>query len=136
MAVDPKIFRKIEQFRNFHPATLEELSKTALVADCKKGETIFSVGDCDEKEVFLVYGSVRLHSTDNHTIIINQNDPEAKFGLSSIKPRRYTAIADSYNTCVMYIHDKILSYLIKKNKEQHQYGIYSEIIPDRRTKQR
>ena len=136
MAVSTKVLSAKKIFKHFHPETLGELAKSALVVDYKKGDRIFSIGDCDEKEVFLIYGSVRLDSTDNHSLIINQNDPKAELALSTIKPRQYTATAEAYNTCVMFIHEKILNHLIRKNKEQYQDGIYSEIIPDRRAKQR
>ena len=128
MPISPKVLKTKEPFKHFHQHTVEDLAKTVLGVDCKKGERIFSIGDVDEREVYLLSGSVRLDSVDNKTIHINQNDPEAVYGLSAIKPRKYSAIADSYNTCVLYVHDKILNYLIKKNKEQSSGEVVPEII--------
>jgi len=136
MAVSTKVLSTKKFFKHLHPDTLGELAKTALVVDYKKGERIFNIGDCDDKEIFLIYGAVRLESTDNHSVIINQNDPKAELALSTIKPRQYTATAEAYNTCVLFIHDKILEHLNRKNKQHYSDGIYSEIIPDRRVKQR
>lgn len=136
MAVSTKVLSAKKCFKHLHSETLRELAKTALVVDYKKGERIFNIGDCDDKEIFLIYGSVRLESTDNHSVIINQNDPKAELALSTIKPRQYAATAEAYNTCVLFIHDKILDHLNRKNNQQYQDGIYSEIIPDRRAKQR
>lgn len=134
MDVSTKILKSKAPFSGLPVDVLTKLAKTAKIKAYTKGATVFSSGATDTKEAFLVYGKVRLESMDGKVTHLKQLDLKARHALSAMKPRKYTAIAETHDTCILWIHSRIIENLLAM--EQSHEGIKTEMIPDRRLQQR
>ena len=134
MEVSAKILKGKVPFTELSLGVLEKLAKTAKIKVYKKDDIIFSRGATDKKEAFLVYGNIRLESVDGKITQLKQLDAKARHALSTMKPRQYTAIAETHDTCVLWLQSRIVDNLVAF--EQGDEGIQTEMIPDRRTHQR
>ena len=128
MILSPRILRAKTQFSHFRENTLAEISHSASIKSYLKGAQIATLGDIDEKLAFLLYGKVLLVSADGHRLLINHSDSKAKYSIGSLKPRQYTVTAESYDTCILWIHERILKHIMIKNNELYRDDEYIELI--------
>lgn len=88
---------KIEDLNAFDVfSDLDEKSKLILAKLIKthtvdKSEILFSVGDNDTNEFFLVAGEVELTASDGIKKKIRSGDPVSRFPLALLRPRKFTA---------------------------------------------
>ncbi len=133
MKVNYKTLQKKMPFRHYHVDALIELSRSAVLIAYKRGDEIFSSGDNDEKSAFLVTGRVRLVAADQRTEkLLITGSRESAYPLSRIKPRQYTGIADTHDTCIVWVHDKISRHIEQKYQLTFpdEREIYAKIITE------
>ena len=129
MAVSPKIIRKKRPFNQFDNATVEELAKSARMTCYLKGQEIFAIGDDDEYEVFLVMGCIELVTKDQRSFMIDISERKAEYAISNMKPRQFSAIAAKHDTCICWIHQKILNHVLKKHRIDLNQTSDSDLVP-------
>lgn len=134
MDVSAKILKSKEPFTELPMDVLDKLAKTARIKVYNKDAAIFTSGATDSKEAYLVYGKIRLESLDGKISHLRQVDAKARHALSTMKPRQYTAIAETHDTCILWLQSRIVDNLVAF--EHDQEGIKTELIPDRRAHQR
>jgi signal-transduction protein with cAMP-binding, CBS, and nucleotidyltransferase domain len=116
MKATAKIIQRKKPFQHFTINALEELSRSSVVNCYKRGESIFNEGDNDRKSVFLLSGKISLCAADGRSPqIITPFQEKSALPLSSIKPRKYTAVAETHNTCVFWVHDLIVEHIRSKH---------------------
>ncbi|MFA5081334.1 MAG: cyclic nucleotide-binding domain-containing protein [Hydrogenophilaceae bacterium] len=80
------------------------------------GEVLFSKGEQDNLTFFLLGGVISLHSdATSRPLFIRAGSDFALMPLSRLKPRRYTAIADTVST-VAAIEEELLNNLLAKDQ--------------------
>lgn len=136
MPINSKILKRKQPFSHLDNEALDALARSAVISYHSKGEIIFTAGDDDDKCAFLVLGQVLLRSIDGRVQNVHFLDQEASNCLANVKPRRYTAIAKSHDTCLLWIRSQMLEHVMNKSNDILESGIISEIIPDRRHQQR
>ena len=94
-----------------------------------KGQEIFARGQNDDYELFLVIGAIELITNDNRSVTIDTSDRKAEYAISSMKPRQYTAKAAKHDTCICWIHEKILNHILKKHKLSLHPSADNDIVP-------
>jgi len=90
--------------------TLEALADIAVTTEHNIGDVLFNIGDNDDSTVFLIRGAVFLEACDGRTASINQDHDSAKFCLSKLKPRKYTARAIQNGTRLLKIKSEMLEH--------------------------
>lgn len=124
MKATAKIIQRKKPFQHFPLNALEELSRSSVLSCYERGSSIFREGDCDRKSAFLLTGKISLRAADGRSPqVITPFQEKSALPLSSIKPRKYTAIAETHNTCVFWVHDLIVEHIRSK------YGIDENIHP-------
>ena len=129
MSVSPKIISKKRPFNGFESSVIEELAKSARLTSYMKGQEIFSRGQNDDYEIFLVMGAIELVTSDNRSVIIDTSERKAEYAISSMKPRQYTARAAKHDTCICWIHEKILKHVLKKHNLSLHSSPDSDMVP-------
>lgn len=136
MPINNKILKRKQPFSHLDNEALDALARSAVITYHNKGDIIFAAGDNDDKSAFLVLGEVLLRSIDGRVQKVHFLDEESSHSLANVKPRRYTAIAKSHDTCLLWIQNQILELVMNKSNDMLESGIISEIIPDRRHERR
>ena len=129
MAVSPKVISKKRPFNQFDSSIVEELAKSARLTWYLKGQEIFNVGQNDDFEVFLITGAIELVTKDQRSFTIDVSERKAEYAISSMKPRQYTAIATKHDTCICWVHQKILRHVIKKHNLSLKKSADNEHVP-------
>ena len=93
------------------------------------GQEIFAIGDYDEYEVFLVMGCIELFTKDQRSFMIDISERKAEYAISNMKPRQFSAIAAKHDTCICWIHQKILNHVLKKHRIDLNQTSDSDLVP-------
>jgi CRP-like cAMP-binding protein len=72
---------------------LNTLLRDTQVEVLCRGQTICQRGDCDDTHIYLLSGKVSIHSGDGKPLLIDANDPQARFPLAHFQPRLETVTA-------------------------------------------
>lgn len=72
---------------------LNTLMRDTHVEVLCRGQTICRRGDCDEVHVYLLSGKVGIDSGSGDALVIDANDPQARFPLAHYQPRLETVTA-------------------------------------------
>lgn len=98
--IDPQLVEKLKkQARTLIPLnelTEDGFNKCLAIAEFKtyaNKETLFSIGDTDDKTIYLLDGSVDMVSEDHKEKNVSSSHPSAFYPLANLKPRCYTASA-------------------------------------------
>lgn len=110
MSVDIDVLKSKYPLEYLPDDTLEALAEIAVTTEHNLGDVLFNIGDNDDTTVFLIQGAVFLEACDGRTCSINQNNDSAKFGLATLKPRKYTARAIQNGTCLLRIKSEMLEH--------------------------
>lgn len=90
---------------------LRSLMRNHAVEAVCKGQMLFDVGDCDNNNVYLLSGTVKLVGKDDtgetSTRFLNADDPEARFALAHHQPRRCRADAHSDCSVIRFNSDRL-----------------------------
>ena len=133
MPVKTKILQSKQPFKHLDTTTLEKLANIAKLKYYNRGDVILAAGQQDQKSAFLVYGKVDIRAADGRTRTVRHDQKEAGLALCNIKPRKHTVTADSHNTCIVWIKDRVLDVICSDNASK---GISLAIVPDRRSEGR
>ena len=71
----------------------DELASKTYLEEIPAGATIFKTGDTDKKSIYLVEGEVELSAEDGLKTTIKSGTSQATHALSTLQPRKHTAIA-------------------------------------------
>lgn len=100
MASDDNI-RKVDILTRFAPfesidrQLLEVLASDVNILRAESGEALFSAGDFDADEYYLLQGSIKLTARDGKEKIIDASQGSARFPIARLRPRMYSARANS-----------------------------------------
>ncbi len=72
---------------------LNTLMRDTQVEVLCRGQTICQRGDCDDTHIYLLSGKVGIDSGAGDTLVIDANDPQARFPLAHYQPRLETVTA-------------------------------------------
>ena len=72
---------------------LNTLMRDTHVEVLCRGQIICQRGDCDETHIYLLSGKVGIDSGAGDTLVVNANDPQARFPLAHYQPRLETVTA-------------------------------------------
>lgn len=96
---------------------LERIADYATVTEHEKGDLIFRIGDSDELHSYLLWGQVRLEATDNKYSSLNHNQGAARFALSKLKPRRFSAKAAVSGTRILWIDSDLVEDCVSEFRD-------------------
>lgn len=82
-------------FDSIDPKLLSLLAADITVLSAEPGFHLFAAGDFDAAEYYLLRGSIRLIARDGREKTIDAADPGARFPIARLRPRMYSARADS-----------------------------------------
>jgi CRP-like cAMP-binding protein len=100
---------------------LNTLLRDAPVEVIYRGQTLCRRGDCDDKHIFLLSGSVQLERGDGDALLIGDGDAVARFPLAHHQPRLETVTAvedcqvirfDSVRLDSMLAWDQAANYIV------------------------
>ena len=88
-------------------------SKLVRIETANQASVLFEIGDNDNEEFFLVDGDLQLTASDGRMKEISEHDNAARFPLSALRPRKFTATVQSEKARIIRIDVKILRQLQK-----------------------
>lgn len=71
------------------------------------GQTLFTAGEYDNHNVYLLSGSVQITDANGNQQILSAEDPASRFALQNYQPRRHTAIATTDCSIVRFGCDEL-----------------------------
>jgi len=115
MKATPHLLKSKIPFNCVHEEVLTELCKSSVMQFYRRGEVIFDYGSNDNKTAYLAIGKVKLVAPDGRNPqILYSHEKKAAQPLTTIKPRLFSAIAESSDTCVIWLHERIIEHVLKK----------------------
>lgn len=135
MPVKTKILQSKRTFKHLDSDTLEKLANITNLKYYNRGDVILTAGQDNHKSAFLVYGKINIRSADGRIRTIRHDQKEARIAICNVKPRKQTVTAESYDTCIIWIKDRVLDVICSDNLS-HGHGISLEIVTDRRSQSR
>ncbi|WP_101757671.1 HDOD domain-containing protein [Oceanicoccus sp. KOV_DT_Chl] len=88
-----ELLRHYSPFDNIDDKLLQMLAMGIEVKTASQGFTLFSSGDYDADEFYLLNGTINLVANDGRENTINSEDPNTRFPIARLRPRMYTAKA-------------------------------------------
>jgi len=126
----------LESLRNFVPLNLlpEEdlytLLEKAVFEKLGKNQILFSEGDTDNQNVYLLSGKVQLISGDEEMDKVDCDSETARFPLAHQIPRKFTAVAPKQAE-VVRIDSRLLGELVvKAGQEDHDSDEEGDVAED------
>jgi CRP-like cAMP-binding protein len=86
-------FRRLPDIERLPPPYQVQLLSQARVQRCADGQVLFSAGDSDDAQLYLIDGMVLLIGNDATVQEVHSSSPEARRALDPSQPRRYSARA-------------------------------------------
>lgn len=114
------ILKNFTPFNNLDEKILHHLSKSITIKTDKAKYTLFSLGDNDTDDYFLISGSISLINKNKQINHIEAGLPNSNRSISPSRPRQQTAVS---NTDITYftINTTILTEIKKKQKKSNDY---------------
>lgn len=121
MALKQHLLRAFAPLNALTVDHLNALLRNAQVEVAYRGQSLCQRGDCDEKHLFLLSGSVQLDCGDGEPTVVSDADPVAHFALAHHQPRLETVTAiedcqiirfDSAHLDAMLAWDQAANYIV------------------------
>jgi HD-like signal output (HDOD) protein len=122
--IDPSLLASLYPLSGLHEDELAMLAQSVGALQAKKGTILVSLGDEEEKTLYLLAGRVLLIAGDGHAHILEESATQAKLPISQLIPHRYTVKALS-NVEYLKIDSKIVDNLCIE--EYTRGGVVDEI---------
>lgn len=88
-----QILQRFSPMDGMKRQNLSALTKKTSVRELDAGATLFDSGDTAKRTIFLVKGTLKLIAGDGSQEKIASDQPEARFALSPLLPRKHKAVA-------------------------------------------
>lgn len=89
------ILTRFAPFESIDRQLLEVLATDVNILSAERDELLFSAGDYDSDEYYLLQGSIKLTARDGKEKIIDASQGNARFPIARLRPRMYSARANS-----------------------------------------
>lgn len=110
--IDPQQLKQFALLNSLTDGGLRQAAEQLGVIELHPGDTLFRRGDEDTDIYFLLRGSIALRSDPTSPpLVIDAGSDAAQMPLSRLKPRRYTAIANTPAVVVSMNEDELDSLL-------------------------
>lgn len=114
-------FRRLPDIERLPPPYQVQLLSQARVQRCADGQVLFSAGDTDDAQLYLIDGMVLLIGNDASVQEVHSSSPEARRPLDPSQPRRYSARAVGSAT-VLQVKRSLLEKLTSLAELQSEPG--------------
>ncbi len=114
-------FRRLPDIERLPPPYQVQLLSQARVQRCADGQVLFSAGDTDDAQLYLIDGMVLLIGNDASVQEVHSSSPEARRALDPSQPRRYSARAVGSAT-VLQVKRSLLEKLTSLAELQSEPG--------------
>lgn len=104
--IDVKVFLSLVPLGSLSPESFRQVARHITVKELNAGRVIFRRGDTDNQSVYLLSGKLELTSLDNKELV-GAESTHAKYALSNLKPRQFTAQAVTKVT-LAYVDSRLL----------------------------
>ena len=106
---------KLSPFDNIDSQLLSKLAEDIEISSAKRGTLLFSIGDYDPNDYYLLDGSIKLLASDGREKVISAGDSSARFPIARLRPRIYTASANS-DIRYFVVNDSVLEELLSSRR--------------------
>lgn len=94
------------------PETREQLALEATVAEYRRGETVFQVGDLDDDTIYVMDGELRCTYPDGRAVAHVAGSGHGRYALNDAVPRRFTATVVGPSVRVLRIERRFVEKII------------------------
>jgi CRP-like cAMP-binding protein len=91
----PDLLKRFIRFESKPQAERLTLAESVDIQIAQAGTKLFRAGDTDDIDFFLVSGELKLIAEDGRSHILRATSDAARHPVSRLRPRRYTAVADT-----------------------------------------
>ena len=125
--MSPERLREFTSFRTLPEEDLVILAGRIAVKEARRGDILFECGDIDSVDVFLLSGRLQLIAEDKRERIIEAESDIARMPIARLRPRQYTAKAQ---TTVEYfaVDVDLLPDLAEKRGDDDAMGVGYGIV--------
>lgn len=121
MSVTIKALKNKYPFKFLSERYQQRIANSSVLTQHKPGDILFKLGDDAKFVAYLMWGDVLLKASDGKTSLVKHSQLSAKYPISKLKPRRYTATTSSSQVVILWVDRRLLKECIAKQLLRNQY---------------